>query len=244
LQRPAERAVTQLVLDCKDVVGMDSSAMKGLTKLYDLCIARHATLLLASVSSALRDQLAKGGFDAIRHGAVPVFPDLDQAMEHCENAILASAAAGTIIASIRWRDQLGAALPLPEKIHTFMSYLDTCDYPTGTHLIRQGERADDMFFIESGRITVRLELGDGKTVRLRTMGAGTTVGEIGCYLGQMRTASVIADQPTRAYRLTAEALRRMEQHDPDLAAALHRYMVSLLADRLSSTASLLQKVLS
>ena len=33
-----------------------------------------------------------------------------------------------------------------------MTYLDTCDYPTGAHLIRQGERADDMFFIESGRM--------------------------------------------------------------------------------------------
>jgi len=105
-------------------------------------------------------------------------------------------------------------------------------------------RADDVFFIESGRISGRLELGDSKSVRLRTMRAGTTVGEIGCYLGQMRTASVIADEPTRAYRLTADALRLMVQQDPDLAAALHRYMVSLLADRLSATASLLQKVLS
>jgi SulP family sulfate permease len=60
----------------------------------------------------------------------------------------------------------------------------------------------------------------------------------------MRTASVIADQPTRVYRLTTEALRRMERQDPDLAAALHRYMVSLLADRLSTTATLLQKVMS
>jgi len=192
----------------------------------------------------LRNQFAKGGFVGLARGEVRVFADLDQAMEACENEILASAAAEIVFAPVRWRDQLGAALPQEEKINTFMAYLEACTYAAGDHLIRQGEMASDMFFIESGRITVRLELGDSKSLRLRTMGGGTTVGEIGCYMGQVRTASVIADQPTRAYRLTAEALRRMERQDPDLAAALHRYMVSLLADRLSSTAALLQKVLS
>jgi len=237
-------AIRHLVLDFKNVVGMDSSAVKGLTKLRDICTTRQSALVLSGVSPALNQQFEKGGFDELERRGVRIFHDLDQAMEECENEVLTSAAAETIVTPIRWRDQLGAALPLPQKINTFMEYVATCEYAAGDYLIHQGERASNMFFIESGRITVRLELGEGKSVRLRTMGSGTTVGEIGCYMGQMRTASVIADQPTRAYRLTAEALHRMEQRDPDLAAALHRYMVSLLADRLSSTASLLRKVLN
>jgi SulP family sulfate permease len=235
---------THLVIDFKDVVGMDSSAVKGLAKLYDHCRQRDCVLLLSGLSPQLKRDVANAGFDAVEAAGVHFFDDADQAMEACEDEILALATAGTKIAPIRWRDQLQSALSSQEKIGTFMAYLDMRDYEGGEILIRQGEQARDMFFIESGRITARLELGAGKAMRLRTMGGGTTVGEIGCYLGQTRTASIVADVPTRAYRLSAEALRQMEERDPDLAAALHRYMVALLADRLSATASLLRKVLS
>ncbi|HUZ71492.1 MAG TPA: SulP family inorganic anion transporter [Stellaceae bacterium] len=235
--------LTHLVLDFKNVVGMDSSAVKGLNRLYDTCRARQCAFVLSGLSPDLKRQFENAGFDSVSAGGARLFEDLDQAVEDCEDELLASATLESPIAPVRWRDQLSAALPAQEKIDRFMQYMDVRDHATGSYLIRQGEQASDMFFIESGRITVRLQLADARSVRLRTMGAGTTVGEIGCYLGQMRSAAVIADQPTRAYRLTAEALRRMEERDPDLAAALHRYMVGLLADRLSSTAALLQKVL-
>lgn len=237
-------ALTHLVLDFKDVVGMDSSAIQGLGRLSDSCKGRACVLLLSTLSPALKSQILNSGIaESGDHGA-RFCDDLDQAIETCEDDVLASAASELTIAPILWRDQLGAALPSPDMIDRFMAYMDSNDYEAGSALIRQGERASDMFFIESGRITVRLQVGDDRSVRLRTMGPGTTVGEIGCYLGQMRTASVIADQPTRAYRLTAEALNRMERDDPILATALHRYMVAFMAERLSSTASLLRKVLA
>jgi len=80
-------------------------------------------------------------------------------------------------------------------------------------------------------------------VRLRTMGAGTVVGEMGLYLQQARSASVVADAPTVVHRLTAEALDRMEHSDPAAAAALHRFMAHLLAERLANTNKTLQALL-
>ena len=76
------------------------------------------------------------------------------------------------------------------------------------------------------------------------MTTGTTVGEIGMYLNQPRTASAIADQPTRAYILTVDKLREMEQKDPPLANALHYAIVALLSERLSGTTGLLQRLIS
>ena len=67
------------------------------------------------------------------------------------------------------------------------------------------------------------------------MGPGTVVGEVALYLGAEQPASVVSEEPSRLYRLTRQALERMDRDDPDLAAALHRAFARLLADRLSDT---------
>jgi len=70
------------------------------------------------------------------------------------------------------------------------------------------------------------------------------VGEVGLYLHQDRTASVITDMPSVVFRLTAKALTQMRERDPDLAAALHEWMVRLLAHRLTDNNRTLEALLS
>jgi sulfate permease, SulP family len=79
---------------------------------------------------------------------------------------------------------------------------------------------------------VRLTNDHGQSIRLRTMQAGTVVGEMGLYLNEQRSASVVADEPCSVYRLTANALARMEDEAPEVAAAFHRLMARQLAERL------------
>ena len=112
----------------------------------------------------------------------------------------------------------------------------------GRYLTRQGERADDLFFIESGQVTVLLALEEGAVVRLLTTGLGT-IGEIGLYTGLERTASVVAEAPSVVYRLTLAALDRMEREDPRLAAAFHKLIACRLATRLADTTRVLREVL-
>jgi SulP family sulfate permease len=92
-----------------------------------------------------------------------------------------------------------------------------------------------MYFIEAGMVTVQLESEGGQIVRLRSMRGGTTVGEMGMYLGAVRTASVIASRPSVVYRLSAEALQSMREQDPEVAALLHEWIARLLAERLTAT---------
>ena len=47
-----------------------------------------------------------------------------------------------------------------------------------------------------------------------------------------RGASVLVDEPTVVYRLSKEAIERMEQEQPQLAHAFHRFVVRMLASRL------------
>jgi len=109
--------------------------------------------------------------------------------------------------------------------------------------MRQGEEADKLYFIERGTVSVYLEISGGERVRLQTLGLGTAVGEPGLYLGTKCSASVIADSPTIAYRLTRAALVEMKEKEPDLAATFHEFAARLLSERLAATTRTLEAVL-
>ena len=100
-----------------------------------------------------------------------------------------------------------------------------------------------MFFLEQGDVSVYLQTPDAEPTRIRRTGPGTVLGKLGFYLATPRSASVIADGPGRAYRLTNASLSRMEREHPQLAAALHRFMADLLAERLLRTTHTLEGVL-
>ena len=70
--------------------------------------------------------------------------------------------------------------------------------------------------------------------------AGTVVGEVGLLLKGQRMASVLTETDCTLYRLTAQALERMYGADPELALALHRFLVRLLAERLTTTSNMLR----
>ena len=87
---------------------------------------------------------------------------------------------------------------------------------------------------------VQLMLAGGGHLRLGAVGAGTVLGEVALYLGLPRSASVIADGLTVAYRLSTERLQQMKQERPDLAAMFHEFMARTLASRLLDTNRLLE----
>jgi SulP family sulfate permease len=53
---------------------------------------------------------------------------------------------------------------------------------------------------------------------------------MGLYLKQARTADVVTLQPSVLYRLSAEALLKMEAEEPQTAAALHEWLARMLAE--------------
>ena len=80
-------------------------------------------------------------------------------------------------------------------------------------------------------------------MRLRTMGAGTIVGEEGLYLRASAPASVVATQPSVVYRLSFDRLAQLEREAPRVAAAFHRFIAELLSERLVSATDTLQALL-
>jgi len=50
-------------------------------------------------------------------------------------------------------------------------------------------------------------------------------------------------EPSTLYRLSADAIRRMEKQDPEIAAALHKWIARLMAERLAENNNTLAAML-
>ena len=84
---------------------------------------------------------------------------------------------------------------------------------------------------------------EGTRIRLEPP-PGVVVGEIALYTGAPRTADVVAEGPSVVLRFSREAIARMEAEEPEVAAALHRWLASILAERLNDTMRAVDTLLS
>src|SRR5262249_34029754 len=158
---------------------------------------------------------------------------LDHGVEMCEDAILLGEIRAGESPQSALRDSLASLWPADGEVDLFLARLEKREAASGEYLIRQGAPAEERYFIERGQGSARLRLSDGRELRLRTMGPGAVVGEMGLYLGQPRSASIVVDRPTLVYSLSLAALDAMHREAPATAAAFHRFVASLLAERLA-----------
>ena len=231
-----------IILDFRHVTGLDSSAAISFTKARQLAEEHDITLVLTGTSDEVLKRLAASDFNAER-ARVRIFSTLDLGLEWCEDQILQlKGFAQDPIPTTRCA-QLADNGFNEELINRLLEYMEPVEIKEGEHLIHQGDPAEDMYYIETGRVSVVLESEEGQPVRLRTLSSGTTVGELGLYLGSPRTASVIADEPTLAFRLTKAALQEMNRVDTGLASAFHEMITRQLAERLAMTSLSLEALL-
>ncbi|MBI9082832.1 MAG: SLC26A/SulP transporter family protein [Desulfobacterales bacterium] len=230
------------VFDFNRVTALDASAVYSFLRMRQLAEADGVRLVLTHLSGAIGRRLEKGGLVDDPGGRVRFFPDLDRGLEWCEDAVLAGVHAQALPVDGLLAQRVRRLFTDPDLAERLMGYLVKQTIDAGAFLMRQGDPADALFFIESGQVTTLLETDDGKTIRLRTMQPGTVVGEIGLYLDEPRSASVVADRPTTVYCLSGDALGRMRKEAPDIAAEFHRFIACLLAERLVYTNAALKSL--
>ena len=119
------------------------------------------------------------------------------------------------------------------KATILLQYLKRIELSPNAKIIQQDTVANDLFFIETGRLSAYLEQEGHVPIRLQTVVDDTIVGEIGFYLGELRTATVIAEDPSVVYRLSKCALAALEAEQPIVALALHKLLVEKTAKRVS-----------
>ncbi len=220
-----------LLLDFRLVNGLDTSAVLSFVKLQQMARQRQFHLLFTHLSAKDTELLQQGGCLETQNNLSQVFADLDRGLEWCENQILTAnpAAQQRLLPLVQ---QLQTLIPDSAEIDKLMNYVQPVSLRAGDFLFRQGDPSDGLYFLESGQVSVTLDLSHGKTKRLRTYNSGTILGEIGLYANAPRSASIVADEPSYLYYLATEAFRKIEREEPQLANSFHKFIVNLLAERL------------
>jgi len=222
-----------VILDFQQVSGLDTSGLVSMSKLARLAKKAHFIILAASVPVEIQNSFRGAGLLEEGPSQIRLFRDRDFSIEWCEDDILKKEIADNRREVRSLPEILNDLHPWQADTTALLGFLERLEVGKNHYLILQGDPSHDLFFIESGKVRVVVELDNGRTMRVRTMEAGTVVGEIGLYLDQPRVASVVTEEPCVIYRLSGDSLQKMEKENPVLAAAFHEFMVRVLAERVT-----------
>ena len=89
-----------------------------------------------------------------------------------------------------------------------------------------------MHFILEGRVGIIIG-DDARSMRVRSLGRHTTIGEMGLITRRPRSATVLAEAPSVLYELRLEVYEQIKSEHPALTDALFSYVITVLAERLS-----------
>ena len=223
--------VEYLVLDFKMVTGLASAAGIGFDKLRNLVDEHGIELIITSAPLELEEHLEESGHVGEGEGMFKVFFNLDYALEWCENHVLDSENM-LEMKQLELPELLGPVFPEPKYIPALMKVLRRVVVGKGEAVFRQGDDSDSMYFVESGRLDVELELEGGKLLRLKKVGPGAVFGEMGIYTMAPRSATIRAAEKCVLYMMTTEKLDAVEKRAPMLVTTIHRFMINMLSERL------------
>jgi len=230
IEAQRDKSVGYVVLDFSAVPGLDTSAVFSLVKLRNYCEENDVTLAFSGLSESMRVSFERTGF----FGATrphQVFGSRNEAIEWCEDMLLMHHEVGAA-STHSFESWLTAELGGSADMSRIAPYLQRHELNVGEVLFRQGEPADSVEILASGRLRVTALDEQGRSIRLRSMAGHTIVGEMGFYRKIPRSATIVAEEASVIYRLTREAFDRMHAQDPAAAAVLHTLIIRLLSDRL------------
>ena len=237
-ERPHPRFV---VLDFRQARGLDASAALSIGKMVQVAQRHNFLLLFSHLSHPMEQRLRREILTTANQAVWRIFPDLDHAMEWCEEQILQVAQCANAFESPQTFEQFltmllhnGKMSPshASRAVAMVMDYVERLDVAAGHSLITQGDDPTGLYFIAAGQSTAQVETEDGRVIRLRTMQPGTVIGELSLYTGTTASASVVTLEPSTVYFLAAARLAQMEAQDPQVAVALHRAIAYTVSGRL------------
>ena len=217
-----------LLFDFRVVTGIDSSATHSFRQIKQLADRCSARIVLVDMSPDIQSAFEITGMIS---GDVLVASDLDHALEQCEDAIIqAYEVPGTEAESMhQWLAQVVGAKHAVDLARVCRRL----EVAAGEIIAREGEPADAMHFILDGRVSITIDVGNGRKLHIRSVGRHTTVGEMGLITGQVRSATVEAEVASVLYVLKVDEFESIKKSNPALCQALLTYVIRLMAERLS-----------
>jgi glutaminase len=219
------------VLDLKRVLSVDQSASLLLADLVE-AMGREGISLVFTHATAHR-QLRRFVTSRCREmagGGWVEFEDNNDALVFCEDQLLAREETGPAEVEFSSLDALEGMTS--EESALLKARAAERRYTAGDVIVRMGERADSLFFLTGGSVSVRLPLENGALKELLSCRPGVVFGEMAFIDGSTRSAMVVADTEAVCYELGRADFEELGREHPALQIKLLRNLLRLFSANL------------
>lgn len=204
-----------VVLDARRVDEVSRMSADMLSAVVEQFTATDRTLVLIDPEAALTPALPKE--------QVPVFATRSTAVAHCEAQLLLRHFPELAVpARVEVLDSPAMALLEPEDAGALVAQMESRTYSDGAVLRRVGQRFGGVYFIIAGTVTTTARDPEGHRVRLTTLSAGMTFGELSLGREERQWTTQRAQGRVEVKVLTEEAIEALQKRDPRLAVELWR----------------------
>jgi glutaminase len=172
---------------------------------------------------------------ALANGApaesIEFLPDIDRALETCEDRILAERGRGDATKYALGQLELFAGLS-PSELRLLEAEVGSFHFDAGARIIRKGDPANAFFVIARGTAVISIEMDGGRRKRLGSIGPGYSIGEMALVEEGQRSADVHAEGPVTCYSMSMDRLRLLGEAHPNIMITILRNLVGILSGRL------------
>ena len=166
-------------------------------------------------------------------GVLQTFTNLDTAAVWCDDQLLLKAGYENDSATAMDPNELLSDLIDDQNAVSVISrYFEQLTVSSGDVLFEQGLSGDSLYLILGGSISIIIDHPCGKSLTVRTMRAGSILGEMAVYTGSPRSASAHAQQDCVLYCLRVEDYHKLVLEHPAEAGLFSSYIVTLMSERL------------
>ena len=220
-------ALTIAVLDFKRVTEVGGPAARMLFDLITVMHERGQRLALTGCDKhgRLLRQLDEQRVAHATPWRLQCQSDLDSAIEWCENQLLAAHEGPGQAPDVGLAGNDLCRGLAPVAIETLESLLAHRRCAPGEYIVGYGDRAEALFLITRGQVTVALPSVLGVPKRLSTLSAGMCFGELALVDGGTRSADVIARTEVDCRVLDAAAFGQLGISHPQIESALLKNML-------------------
>jgi SulP family sulfate permease len=221
-----------ILLDLKRVTGMDISALNTFVQIRMLCEKSGVKLIYSGVGLETRNSLLMLGAVSMELGEPLIFPDADYAVEYMEDVLLERHNGGDYEKSVG--DHLMKIFADPEKVEILMSAMDRVEVQEREKLFEQGDPDTGLFILDKGSMTALINTEQDGWKRVKKFRPGSLIGEMSAYTSdRLRTASVVANEPSVLYHLTTEKMAKLDTEKLILTASIHELVARTLGNRIT-----------
>jgi CRP/FNR family transcriptional regulator, dissimilatory nitrate respiration regulator len=130
----------------------------------------------------------------------------------------------------------------PEQVNALSNASDLIDYKAGDTVYYQGERANNMYVVLKGEVSLRLPGKGGLMIPIDLATRGVLFGSCQCFEIDTYSTTAQCTQDSKLMKIDANALRRLMDDDLQMGYVMQRRIAGIYFHRYLETMRKLQAI--